>query len=427
MHKRIRLLGLFSILITTMAEAQSINSPYSRYGLGDVVPTQNLLNRGMGGISAAYYDFNTVNFVNPASYGRLQSTTFDIGVELDMRTLRSGEPPQKFNAYSPNISYLQFGFPIVRGKWGLNLGLRPVTRISYKIERPERLPDIDSVNTLFEGNGGSYLANLGTGFTLFKDLSIGINAGYLFGSKNFSSKRSFINDSVFYYRSNHETESSYGGFMVNGGIQYSLRMGKKYMMRFGAYGSLKQSLNASQDIIRETFMYNSATGAPTTIDSVYKQSDIEGDVVIPSNLGVGIIFDKLGKFLIGVDYTKSKWSQYRYFGGTDLVQDGWQLQVGGQIFPSGGKNYWSNVFYRGGFSVGKDYINVDGELSRWSASLGAGLPMRKPAYSNQFSVINILLEYGQRGGKENTVRENFFNIGVGLSLSDIWFLKRKFD
>ncbi len=428
MYKKIRLLGFVFLLMTTLAEAQNINSPYSRYGLGDIVPTQNLLNRGMGGIAAAYYDFNTVNFVNPASYGRLQATTFDVAVELDMRSLRAIDPPRKFNAYNPTISYLQFGFPIKSGKWGLNLGLRPITRISYKIGRQERLPDIDSVNTLFEGTGGSYLANLGTGFTLFNDLSIGVNAGYLFGSKNFSSKRSFLNDSVFYYMSNHDTKSNYGGFSANGGIQYTLRFkNKNYLMRFGAYGNLKKTYNGTKDIVRETFQYNSSTGAPVTIDSVYTEADIEGDVITPSTLGAGVIFDKLGKFLVGVDYTKSKWSEYRYFGESDLVQDSWQLQVGGQIFPSGGKSYWSNVFYRAGFTIGKDYINVDGELPKWSASLGMGLPMRRVAYTNQFSVINILLEYGQRGNKENSIRENFFNIGLGLSLSDRWFLKRKFD
>ena len=32
------------------------NSPYSRYGLGDLHPNTNILNRGMAGLSAAYSD-----------------------------------------------------------------------------------------------------------------------------------------------------------------------------------------------------------------------------------------------------------------------------------------------------------------------------------------------------------------------------------
>ncbi len=133
--------------------------------------------------------------------------------------------------------------------------------------------------------------------------------------------------------------------------------------------------------------------------------------------------------MVGIDYNTTQWSNYRFFGESEPVQDSWTMHVGGQILPSG-KNrerYWNNVLYRGGFSIGEDYINADNKLPKWSVSLGVSLPMVKPQYTNQFSVINVLLEYGQRGNKENLIRENFFRIGVGLSLTDIWFLKRKYD
>ena len=106
MYKKISLLGLVCMCISTVW-AQTENSPYSRYGLGDLVPNQNILNRGMGGVSAAYSDFHTVNFINPASYAKLkQYTTFDVGIELDNRTLRALDPPRKFSSFSPIISYL---------------------------------------------------------------------------------------------------------------------------------------------------------------------------------------------------------------------------------------------------------------------------------------------------------------------------------
>jgi hypothetical protein len=224
-------------------------------------------------------------------------------------------------------------------------------------------------------------------------------------------------------------KSNYSGLTASAGLQYTLRLQKTVWLRLGAYASLKRTFSGRRDVVVETFQYNSATGAPVSIDSVYHENDVRGDVVYPSTIGAGIIYDKLGKFLIGVDYSSTKWSDYRLFKESMPVRDSWTAHIGGQLFPSGGKSYWSNVFYRAGFTFGKDYIVTpdNKDLSKWSASLGAGLPMRKPAYSNQFSVINILLEVGQRGNKESVIRENFFRIGVGLSLSDIWFLKRKFD
>src|SRR5687768_959217 len=100
MYKRISLLGMIWMCFLS-AQAQTENSPYSRYGLGDIVPGQNILNRGMGGVTAAYSDFHTVNFTNPASYAKLKYTTLDFGLDINSRTLRAVEPPRKFSSASP--------------------------------------------------------------------------------------------------------------------------------------------------------------------------------------------------------------------------------------------------------------------------------------------------------------------------------------
>jgi hypothetical protein len=436
MYKKINLLGLVCLCWLSFAQAQTENSPYSRYGLGDVVPGQNILNRGMGGVSAAYYDFNTINFINPASYSRLQATTLDFGLELSNRTLKANDPPRKFSAYSPNISYLQLGFPLKKGGgWGMNLGLRPLARINYKIGDAERIPlgpsnDSFNISTLYEGNGGAYEAHIGTGFTITKDLSVGINIGYLFGTKDYSTRKTILDTMFYYYKSNHETKASYGGLLLNAGVQYTAKLDKKTWLRFGAYGNLQQKFNGKQDIVRETFEYNSNSGASDSIDVVYRENGVRGKIVYPAAFGGGIIFDRLGRWLVGVDYTQQKWSDYRFFNEKDLVQDSWQMNIGGQLTPTstGAKaNYWNFVSYRAGFSFGKDYINVDQEMSKWTISIGAGFPMRKPAYTNQFSVINTTLEFGRRGDKNSLVREGYFRVGIGLSLSDIWFTKYKYD
>lgn len=427
--RKISLLGVLCMCLSA-AWAQTENSPYSRYGLGDLLPSQNILNRGMGGVSAAYSDFHTVNFINPASYAKLkQYTTFDVGVELDNRTLRALDPPRKFSSFSPILSYIQLGIPLsLKKDWGMNIGLRPLTRINYKIERNERLPGIDSLNTLFEGNGGAYEVYVGTGYGI-KNLTVGVNAGFLFGSKNFSTRKSFIPDSsdVFYYQSNHETQSNYNGLLINGGLQYDIKLDKSTLLRLGAYGNMKKSLNASKDITRGTFQYNSATGAIDSLDVASSEKDVKGTVEYPSSFGAGLMFEKRGKWMLGADFTVTNWDDYRYFGERDQVQNSWKMHVGGQLIPKGGKSYLSYVAYRAGFQIGKDYIIVDKDLPVWSFTAGASLPMRKAAYTNQFSMINLGIEFGQRGNKDNLVRESFFRFAVGMSLSDIWFVKRKYD
>ena len=69
-----------------------LNSPYSRYGVGNLVSQANLANRGMGGISAAYTDPTSINTINPASYSDLVYSTLDIGLEYDGLNLKSKTP-----------------------------------------------------------------------------------------------------------------------------------------------------------------------------------------------------------------------------------------------------------------------------------------------------------------------------------------------
>src|SRR5216117_2802655 len=158
------------------------NSPYSRYGLGDISPNTNIVNRGMGSFSAAYADPLSINFTNPASYAsflayseqRARRTVsgrvlFDVGLNLSNHTLREGSTANKFASSDILFSYLQVGLP-VKKNWGLSFGLRQLSRIYYKIDHFERVFDsntglpIDSAITEFSGQGGVFLPTIGTGF-----------------------------------------------------------------------------------------------------------------------------------------------------------------------------------------------------------------------------------------------------------------------
>ncbi|TMI91864.1 MAG: hypothetical protein E6H06_15600 [Bacteroidetes bacterium] len=428
------------------------NSPYSRYGLGDLAPNTNIVNRGMGSFSAAYADPLSVNFNNPASYSAFFSyieqkskrsasgrVLFDVGLNFDNHTLREGNTANKFTSSNALFSYMQLGIPL-RRNWGLNFGLRQLSRISYKINRIERLYDpitglsIDSAISEFSGDGGSFLATTGTGFAI-KNFSIGINFGYLFGKKQYATKRAFINDTVQYNSSEHSTQSSFGNLYANAGIQYKIDLNKKLVLRLGAYGNLKQNLNAEQDILRETFVRTQS--GDVQLDSVYQQKNVKGKIIYPSGYGVGFVLEKkadiqnnkYGNWLVGLDFVQNNWNEYRFYGAMDSVRNSWELRFGGQVRPEPKKNYFSNVAYRAGFVIGQDYIQVENKLPLWGLSFGMGLPLAN--YNQlaraQASIINLSLEYTKRGNNKNLLKDNFFRISVGLSLSDLWFIKRKYE
>jgi hypothetical protein len=417
------------------------NSPYSRYGLGDLVPNKNIFNRGMGGVSAAFADFQSVNFTNPASYQNLRITTFDIGVDINSRTLKDIPAAQKYAATNLYVSYLQIGIPLINANskkgieknrsWGMNIGLQPLTRVSYKIEKFTRV--IDSIEFLNEGTGGSYYAFLGTGYRV-KNLSVGINFGYLFGTKDINNRKIFLNDSVIYARSNAQTKAVFNNVFYNLGVQYSILVKKnkdnKYnrYLRLGAYGNFKQRINVKTDSVYETFGYD-ALGGTFKQDSIYENRNVRGKIDYPSTFGFGFIYEKENAFSVGLDLSISQWSKYRFAGTKDFLTNSWMINAGGQLLPGlkEKKKYFARAAYRAGIFYGRDIMNVTGNMPVWGVSLGAGLPVFTPRWSTQYTTVNTVFEIGSRGNKNNGVKENFFRIGIGFSLSDLWFRKYKYQ
>lgn len=452
-------LFLLSLLTFSLVQAQD-NSPYSRYGLGNLSPRTNVIGRSMGGVSAGYVgtfvskdytDVTSVNYANPASYAGFFSrqelrskkvesarVILDAGINYNSRSLAEPNTAQSFTSSDIAFSHVYVGIPI-RKNWGLAFGIRPVSRIAYNILRTERLRNatggnIDSVATQFDGSGGAFLPTIGSGIG-FGNFSAGVNIGYLFGKKEISTRRAFINDSIEYAASNHTTNSSFGNLYFDAGAQYKIQLSEKEIIRLGVAGNWKQTLKGTQDILRQTYVRNSA-GEELQVDSVYQQTGIAGNVIYPANYTFGFMLehgsgDKTRGWSLGVDYVTSRWSDYRFFGATDLVQNNWELRFGGQLTPLGlPTRYGQAITWRFGGFFGPDYLNVDSKkLNQFGVSFGLGLPVfnYNPQARNQYSILNLGLEFIKRGNDQNRLREDLFRVSIGLNFTDLWFGKRKYD
>jgi hypothetical protein len=451
-HRVILLFCVGVATILTTANAQE-NSPYSRYGLGDFFYGNNIVQRGMAGLSTAYSDGvsnnlgQAVNPLNPASYANFKIISYDIGTLIETRNLSSRTAQESFRSNNFIPSYVFFGTPLDKKKdLGFAFGIRPLSRINYAVSAAARTT-IDSTQTLFEGTGGLNQAFVGIG-KRFKNLSIGFNTGYNFGSKNISTKKAFINDTVAYASALSSSNTQISGLFFSYGLQYQATIKKgtnsktktqfTNYVRIGLSGTLGNKLNGNQDVSKETFALTN-TGAVVQIDSVFKQNNISGTIQMPANHTAGLVFGKIANtnrgvfdlWQFGVEYNMVNWSNYKFYNQQDAVTNAWQLRVGGQFTPNPitGTSYWNNVVFRAGTVFGKDYINADGNgLRTFGITLGAGLPIKKyNNYTYQFTIINIAAEFGNRGSAVNNITENYFRLSVGLSLSDLWFIKRKYD
>lgn len=433
-------IAICMLLITQLSKAQE-NSPYSRYGIGDLVPAQNILNRAMGGISAGYADNQIINFANPASYGNLSSTVFDFGTQADVRTLKSLNPVKKFTNTNAIFSYLQLGVPIGSKRMakknmtmGLVFGLKPYSRINYKILKSERLlfpvNGSDSLATLFEGTGGTSQAYTGVGLRI-KNFSVGANFGYLFGRKEISTRLIFINDTVDYYRSNSADFNTYGGLFVNIGMQYETKLKKGGLLRVGLYGNLQQKFNTSKDIIRETFVYDPNSNDNFRLDSVFEQKNIKGKLQMPMTVGGGFTYQ--GKqWLLGADVEMGNWASYRFNNEKDFTANNFAVRAGAEYLPARSttlaKKYFSFVRYRAGFRYNTDYITNNGKnLKEYAFTFGAGFPLTSlRQFSSQFVTLNTAVELGSRTGGVN-IKEGIARFSIGINMNARWFVKAKYD
>ena len=451
-----------ALLFFSRLSAQE-NSPFSRYGLGDAYPQQNIATRGMGGISAAYSNEQSLNTINPASYTAMRyinvfggskgaMVSYDFGITVDSRNLRSTDPFGNYRSTNFIPSYLHIGIPLgakaydkKRGA-ALVFGLQPATKIHYSIDHIDKA-EIDSLETLYEGNGGLNQAFIGLA-KRWGNFSIGFNGGFEWGQKEISTKVIFL-DTVHYYKSNSASQTHFHGFFLTPGISYQIKLNEVtlpnknykegYFLKLGASGTLEQRLNANTDVLRETFEYN-LDNATIAVDTVFYTTNAAGKITLPMNYTAGFMIMKkyltpggdpiANKWSIGADYYAGKWSNYRFYGEPDQVQDNWIIRGGAEFVPSLlSANLWSRSTYRFGFYTGKDYINADGNGYKLKAlTFGIGFNLKKWSnYDNQSTLINTAIEFGKRGSNVNNVTENFFRVSLGLSLSDLWFARRKYD
>ncbi|PCH96104.1 MAG: hypothetical protein COB85_03945 [Bacteroidetes bacterium] len=420
----------FSLLIPPGAQGQNgVNSPYSRFGLGDMESTGFAQSHAMGGFGIGLINPKAINLSNPASFGyiRKQSFLFEIGLQTSRNKLILTDTSQ--TTFGTSISYFALAFPITKW-WGSSFGIKPFSKINYRVIDQDNIPGIGKVNYTFIGNGGLNQVYWGNAFR-YKNLSMGINASYIFGPTETSRRAIFENANTFHYYT-IETQKL-GALHFNYGLLYRHTLdslsGKALKNKLTFSGGLTFDLSTKMSTKRTKIGVSFIEYADdpflllpldTTINI-----DEEGETILPGSFGIGIS-TKIGeRWLFGVDYSTRFWSNFSSFGVKDSLANSSRFSIGMQFNPDFRSNkYFNTIYYRLGAYYENTHLQVKGtRLSKYGTSFGIGLPLRKLG-----SVISISYETGKRGTIENNlIQENYWNVLFGLTINDIWFLKRKYD
>ncbi|KHJ39100.1 hypothetical protein PBAC_07000 [Pedobacter glucosidilyticus] len=416
------------VAFTFTALAQStINSPYSKFGLGNLTGTYMPQNKGMGNLSSAvsyFGGYSNINSNNPASYSKIRLTTFDIGVGSNIQTLKKGSDSE--NSFNAMLKHLVIAVPVNK-KSAVSFGLIPYSNFGYTFTTPGKVEDIN-VDYFYNGEGGVSKAYLGYGFGLGKNLNLGFNMSYLFGSLK-ESRSAQYQDVASFYNSRTENRNGIGGLTLDLGLQYIAALSSKTSLTIGYNTSLKSSLNTNTTNSTFTYITNISTGDEFKIDTISSVLDREGKINLPASHTLGISLMKENKWLIGADFRMSNWSNYRINGNNPNLNNTWGVSVGGVIVPNinAVTNYLKLMDYRFGVNYDKSYVKINNnEIDVKSINVGLGLPL--VSNRSAFYKINVSGEIGTRGTLDNNlIKENFYNINLGFTINDRWFQKYKYD
>ena len=177
------------ILAITFAQAsfgQMLNnSPYTRYGLGEIMGTSTAPFSGFGGLSTPIANFRFVNVSNPATYSSLAryNPVFDVAVYGKSSTLNTENESVENSTFV--LRNFTLALPIAK-KWGAAFGIMPYSTTGYNITDYQVL-DGDSIANNYIGDGSINRVFIGTGCNMINKgdtlkLSFGVNASYLFGT-----------------------------------------------------------------------------------------------------------------------------------------------------------------------------------------------------------------------------------------------------
>ncbi len=445
-----RLLSLILLLFTclTLWAQPKFNSPYSSFGIGDIVTPYFANQAGWGGQTAAFHDPFHLNLANPASYASLRSTALETGIYTKYSRYLS--PTSSSQEWSGNLSHLALGFTLkspinavldkVKSPWnyGMGIALTPYSRVGYNVETRDTLPGLEDVQNTFKGNGGLYRVAW-TSAAKYKNTAFGANLGWVFG------KTSYENTTIFYdtssttlptFQDNNRQDLAANGFVWNLGVQHDFVLKRSEIdkniptrwVTVGLAGNGKYKLKAIEDRFQIRSRGQQINGNYSDADTLTALADQSRSLTLPAAFTVGIQYVKANKLKLGAQVGLESWSGYKNEARPESLRNTFSVSGGMEYIPNhlSYNKFLKRLRYRAGAYYRQDPRTVIGkDLNDIGFTVGIGLPVVLPR--QQTSFVNLSLEIGKLG-TDSPIEETYFRFTAGFTLNDnSWFYKRRFE
>ena len=421
-----RFFAILSIIVCTLPiwAENGMNSPYTRYGFGQLSSMSVGANKGIGGTGIGLQNSSQINLLNPASYAAVDTLTFLMDIGASLHNTNFAESGVKMNARNTTFDYLAMQFRL-SPRLGMTIAMMPFSNIGYnfsnsaiinsyqdpitgeiiKVEEGEEI----SVTNRYYGDGGLRQVTAGLGWRPFKGFSIGANFSYLYGE-------------AYHYVYNQYNESSISTrtkqyladistYKTDFGAQYQATFGKN-RITLGATYQLGHTIDNDIYIIDMI-----STGSTVTSSDTLRSTPMS----IPSGYGVGISYTYDQRLTFAADYSVQQYSTAEFFGmkGADYHR----ASIGVEYIPEHiTRKLFRRARYRAGLHMATAHYQIGDQQgpTEYGASIGIGLPIMNGWGSK--SVINIS---GQavhvRPNAPGMITENYLRLSIGLSLNETWF------
>ena len=388
-------------MATLMIHAENgMNSPYTRYGFGQLSTMELGANKGMGGVGIGLHNSNQINLLNPASYAAVDTLTFLLDIGMSLHNTNFAEGGVKMNARNTTFDYLAMQFRLMP-KLGMTIGITPFSNIGYNF----------STNR-YHGSGGLRQVTAGLGWAPFKGLAVGANLSYLYGEIYHYIYNQYTGAEVDTYTKQYQADIT--TYKIDFGAQYLTTFGKNKLV-LGATYQLGHTIDDNGYIINAT---------STSVNASYDTLQVT-TFSIPTSIGLGLSYTYDDRLTLAADYSMQQYSTANFFGykGTDYHR----ASLGFEYIP---ERITRKLFRRARYRAGLHYATshyLIGEHrgpTEYGASIGIGLPIMNGW--NAKSIVNIS---GQavhvRPNVPGMITENYLRLSIGLSFNESWFDKWK--
>ena len=414
---------LFLILISDVKSQTNTGSPLSIIELGEINFTGNVSNTSMGGINS-YNDSTEFNLLNPSSLAKLLTTNYSVGTFYKSSSVSNLNSTDKIN--TGNINYIAIGIPTKN--FGFGFGILPYSSSGFNLQTSNEYNIENNIDTrLFGADGSINRVFFSLGFSLFTNLSMGGTVNYNFVKLNYE-RFNLFNDVNYGIYAQSSSEINGFNYLLSSNLKLPITKEVEIFINYiHEPSSYLESINSE-------FLYT-ATSAVINLNTLgdFTETDLESrnlkktQLLVSKSQTFGFGVKKQNNWFLGFEFSQRLSSNFenKFLNVENVTfKDTNSFSFGGYFIPdySSLTSYWKRVKYIFGIKNQEKSIVINNlPINQISLNLGLGLPI------SGLSKANFGFEIGMIGDNDNQLKESYFMLRLGLSLNDIWFIKRKYN